>query len=126
MKTYNITVNGKTYLVNVEEVSGKQYNAPATPAVATSPAPEKESAAPVSSQKDVPFGAKKITAPLPGTVIKICVNLGDTVKKGAVLCLIEAMKMENEVVCPFDGTIASVNVSKGAGISTGDVLFTVS
>lgn len=128
MKTYNITVNGQTYVVNVEEVAGGAYaSAPAaTPAPVVAPAPV---AAPAPAAKPAaPAGAEgktKITAPMPGTIVKVNVSAGATVKKGDILCVFEAMKMENEIKAPEDATVATVSATVGASISSGDVLFTL-
>ena len=109
MKRYNVTVNGVVYDVIVEEVGGVA-SAPAAP-VAAAPAPV--------------AGANAVKAPMPGTIMKINVAVGDTVKKGDVICVLEAMKMENDIVSPVDGTIASVNVSKGASVKTDEVVATI-
>ncbi len=126
MKKYLIKVNGNQYEVEVEEV--KTENAAPQPAARiAAPAPAAP-AAPAAPKKDtaVPQGASTITAPMPGTILKINVNVGDTVKKGQVLLILEAMKMENEITAPADGKVASVNVSKGASVSVGDVLVSLS
>lgn len=104
MKRYNITVNGKAYDVAVEEVGGSA--APAAPAPA---------AAPVAD-------GTKVTAPMPGTILDIKVAVGDTVKSGQAICVLEAMKMENDVNAPCDGKVLSVNTTKGSAVETGAVL----
>jgi glutaconyl-CoA/methylmalonyl-CoA decarboxylase subunit gamma len=110
MKKYLVKVNGNQYEVEVEEVGGA---APAT-APAAAPAAPRAAAAPA--------GAAVVKAPMPGTILKVNVGVGDTVKKGQVLIILEAMKMENEIVAPGDGKVASVNVSKGSSVNAGDVL----
>ena len=70
-------------------------------------------------------GAVKVTAPMPGNILKVNVEVGQKVSKGDVLCILEAMKMENDIPCPQDGTVASVNVQKGATVNSGDVLVTL-
>jgi biotin carboxyl carrier protein len=126
MKTYNITVNGQTYVVTVEEVAGGAA-APVAAApvieakkpVAAAPAAPKAAPAPAAG------GKVKVTAPMPGNIVKVCVSAGAAVKKGDVLCVLEAMKMENEIKAPEDGTVASVAVNSGASVSSGDVLVTL-
>lgn len=133
MKKFLIKVNGNQYEVEVEEVrdgsvadEAVTYSAPApkaapAPAAAATPAP-----APAPKKDNaVPAGAATITAPMPGTVLGVKVNSGDVVKKGQVLLILEAMKMENEIVAPNDGTVASVNVAKGSSVNAGDVLLSL-
>jgi len=128
MKKFLIKVNGNQYEVEVEEIrdgaSAPQVTL-STPSAAPvpSPAPAQETKA-AAPKKDstVPAGATAIKAPMPGTILDIRVNQGDTVKKGQVLLILEAMKMENEIVAPNDGTVASINVSKGASVNVGEVL----
>ena len=126
MKTYNITVNGQTYVVNVEEVAGgAAAPAPAAaPAAAPVAAPKAAPAAAPKAAAPVAGGKVKVTAPMPGTIVKVCVSAGAAVKKGDVLIILEAMKMENEIVAPCDGTV-NVVVTKGASVETGAVLCTI-
>ena len=122
MKTYNITVNGVTYVVNVEEVAAG--SAPvATPAAA--PAPVAKPAAAPAPAKQGSAGATAVKAPMPGTLVKVNVKVGDAVKKGDVLCVLEAMKMENDIMAPADGVVASVEASQGASVATDAVLVTL-
>ena len=118
MKNYNITVNGKTYSVQVEEVN---EGGAVTPVV-TNIAPVK----PVSKEEPkavaAPAGAESVKSPMPGNIVKINVKPGDSVKKGQVLLVLEAMKMENDITAPRDCTIASVNVSQGSQVNSGDTL----
>lgn len=122
MRKFNITVNGKTYEVDVEEVGGASYSpAPVKAAETTAPAasaPAAQKAAPISA----PAGATISKAPMPGTILEVKVKQGDSVKTGDVLCILEAMKMENEIVAEKDGTVSAVSVSKGASVNTGDIL----
>lgn len=118
MKNLRITVNGTAYDVQVEELGGDTAPAPA-PAKAAPAAPK---AAPAASGNE---GAVKVTAPMPGTVVRIEVNAGDAVKAGQDLVFIEAMKMETPVKAAQDGTIASIAVSKGESVDTGKVLLTM-
>ncbi len=128
MKTYNITVNGVTYIVDVEEV-GAVASAPiAAPAPAAAPAAP--AAAPQAAPKAAPKAAGKtgstaIKAPMPGNIMKVNVKVGDSVKKGDVLVVLEAMKMENDVCAPADGVVASVEVNQGATVETDAVLVTL-
>ncbi len=125
MKKYNITVNGTSYEVVVEEVSSNGVvSAPVVPAAPVAQAPK--AAAPVA--KKAPEAAKggvSVTAPMPGTILDIKVSVGQSVKKGDTVCVLEAMKMENDIPAPQDGVIASVNVQKGASVTPSDVLITL-
>ena len=125
MKKLNITVNGTTYEVIVEEVGegSAPAAAPAASAAKTAPAaPAPKAQAPKAQGA---AGLVQVKCPMPGTIVKLNFNVGDTVKKGEVLCLFEAMKMENEVMAPQDGTVASVNVTKGQSVQSGDLLYTL-
>lgn len=121
MKRYNITVNGKAYDVAVEEVGGSTAAAPvaAAPVAAAPAAPAP--AAPAPAAAPVADGTK-VTAPMPGTILDIKVAVGDTVKSGQAICVLEAMKMENDVNAPCDGKVLSVNTTKGSAVETGAVL----
>ena len=125
MKNYTITVNGNVYDVTVEETGStsgaaapRRAAAPAAPAAAPKAAAPK-AAAPAGA------GAVKITAPMPGKIVAVKANAGAAVKKGQVILILEAMKMENEVVAPEDGTIASIDVTVGASVESGDTLATL-
>ena len=110
MKKYKVTVNGTAYEIELEELTG------AAPAAATAaPVPTPAPAA-------APAGGEQVTSPMAGTILAINVAAGDTVKRGQVLMVLEAMKMENEIMCPCDGKIASVNTSKGASVESGTLL----
>jgi biotin carboxyl carrier protein len=112
MKKYKVTVNGTAYEIELEELTG------AAPAASSAPA-SAPAAAPVAA---APAGGEKVAAPMPGTILSINVAAGDMVKKGQVLMILEAMKMENEIMCPCDGKIVSVNTSKGAAVESGTLL----
>ena len=131
MKNYTITVNGKAYNVVVEEgfTAGAPVAAPAAPVAAAAvaaPAPVAP-AAPVAAPA-APAGAAgavEVTAAVPGKVIKVEAGVGQAVKSGDTVIIIEAMKMEIPVVAPQDGTVASINVSAGDAIESGAVLATL-
>ncbi len=133
MKKFHITVNGTPYDVQVEEVGASAATipapvaspapvaAPAAPAVPAAPAPAeapKASAAPV-------VGAETINAPMPGTVMSVQVKAGDSVTKGQVLLVLEAMKMENEIMSPRDAVVAGVHVNKGDSVDSGKLLISL-
>ena len=118
MRTFNITVNGKTYEVEVEEV-GAASTAPVSLPEPKAAAPVETAAAPKAA---APAGAAVVKAPMPGTILDVKVSVGQQIKKGDVLVILEAMKMENEIVADQDGTVASVNTTKGASVNSGDVL----
>ena len=133
MKRFNVTVNGVSYDVVVEEIGGAASAPVATPAPAPAAAPAPvatPAAAPAAAPapKAAPAGtagAVAVKAPMPGTIMKVNVTPGQAVKKGDVLCVLEAMKMENDISAPQDGTVASVNVQKGASVQSEDVLVTL-
>ena len=129
MKQYIVTVNGTTYEVTVEEMGAvapvsTTVSAPAAPAAAPKAAPASPKAAP-AAPAGTQGGATKVSAPMPGTVLKINVTVGQAVKSGGSLCVLEAMKMENDIPAPADGTVASINVSNGATVQSGDILITL-
>ena len=105
MKKYRVTVNGTVYEVELEEITG------AVPAAPAAPAP----AAPAGD-------GEKITSPMPGTILSVNVAPGQSVRKGDVLMVLEAMKMENEIMCPRDGVVSSVQAAKGAAVESGTLL----
>ncbi len=113
MKKYRVNVNGTVYEVELEEITGGAAAAPAAAA-----APVATPAAPASA----PAGGEQITSPMPGNILSVNVAAGDAVKKGQVLMILEAMKMENEIMCPCDGKVLSVSVSKGATVESGALL----
>ena len=120
MKKFTVTVNGTAYDVEVNEVGGAAapVAAPkAAPAAAPAPAP---AAAPAAAP--VPAGAATVKAPMPGKILSVAVSAGAAVKKGDLLCVLEAMKMQNEIYAPNDGTVSEVRVAANQSVATGDVL----
>lgn len=133
MKKFLIKVNGNQYEVEVDEVrdgsvpaytpvvSAPVASAPVSaPAAAPAPAP-----APAAEKKPATggsVGSVKVSAPMPGTILKVVAGVGDSVKRGDVLVILEAMKMENEIVAPSEGVVASINVTKGTSVNAGDLL----
>ena len=121
MRKFNITVNGVAYEVEVEEVAAGEASAPAA---APKAAPKAAAPAPkAAAPKAAPVAdGVKVNAPMPGTILDVKVSQGQAVKKGDILCILEAMKMENEILAPQDGTVAQVNAAKGASVNSGDPL----
>ncbi len=141
MNKYNVTVNGRLYQVEVEEVKGDFAIAPIAPVVTVAPAkieqtpqaqvaattlvtPEKldVNAAPKVTPKASNVSGVKIESPMPGTIVKVAISDGAAVKQGDVLFVLEAMKMENEIMSSVEGTVVEVNVTQGAIVNTGDIL----
>ena len=129
---YKVTLNGKTYEVEVEQ--GKailldEYEAiapaPAAPAASAVPAAPAAPAAPAPAAPVKLAAGETVSAPMPGNILRVDVAQGDTVKAGQILVILEAMKMENEIVAPKDGTIAQVVTSKGAVVDTGAPLIII-
>lgn len=131
MAKYVVTLNGKNYEVEVEKNTAKITNTTAAAAPAAAPAPKAAPApAPVAAPAPVPVaaapaGGANVTAPMPGTVLNVVAPVGTAVKAGDVILILEAMKMENDIVAPCDGTVASV-AAKGTSVNTDDVLATLS
>lgn len=117
MRKFQVTVNGNTYEVEVQEL---QEGASVTTSVAPMP-----SSAPVVAKAPVAaggIGAHKLEAPMQGKIVAVKVSIGQTVKEGDVIAVLEAMKMENEIVAPSSGTVASVNVAAGQQVEAGDLI----
>ena len=127
MKKYNVTVNGMTYEVVVEE-AGEVAASPA-PQAAPMAAPATPNAAPAPAAKPAvskpAAGAKTVAAPMPGTILKMNVKVGDAVKKNDLVCILEAMKMENEIFAAEEGTVTAVNAPQGSSVNTGDAIVTL-
>ena len=137
MKKYNVTVNGTTYEVVVEETGSAAAApaavsapapAPAAPAPAAAPAaaaPAPAAAAPAPAAPAGSQGSVKVTAPMPGTILKMNVKVGDTVEPNGLVCILEAMKMENEIFSEQGGKVISVNAPAGTSVQSGDVIVTL-
>ena len=119
MKNYNVTVNGVTYEVTVEEVGAVASAPAAAPAPVAAPAPK---AAPAPAPA---AGGESVKAPMPGTILKMNVKVGDKVEKDSLVCVLEAMKMENEIFSPAAGTVTAINAPQGATVATGDAIVTL-
>lgn len=115
MKNYKVVVNGTEYAISIELISEQE-------AKAAQAAPK---AAPAAAPAAAAGEGEKINAPMPGNILAVNVKEGDAVKKGQVLMILEAMKMENEIMAGKDGTVTSVCVAKGATVETGTVLCTI-
>lgn len=121
MKSYTITVNGNVYDVTVEENGAAPAAAPkATPKAAPAAAPKAAPKAAAGAQ-----GSISVSAPMPGKILGVKASVGQAVKKGEVLLILEAMKMENEIVAPEDGTVASINVAVGDSVEAGATIATL-
>lgn len=115
MKQYKINVNGTMYEVAIEEVDASEIKS-AAPAAAAPAAPAPAATAGAGEQ---------VNAPMPGNILAVNINVGDVVKAGQVGMILEAMKMENEIMIPCDGTVTAVGVQKGATVESGAFLFSI-
>ena len=125
MRKFNVLVNGENYDVTVDEIAGGAVAAPvakAEPApVAPAAAPKAESA-PAQVAAPVSAGSVVVNSPMPGTIISISANVGDVVKAGQTLLVLEAMKMENDIVAPQDGKVAAIFVKQGDSVESNSKL----
>ena len=115
MKAYKVNVNGKVYEITLEVIDKDDIKAPAKE--------EPKAQAPAAPAAPSPAGAKTVAAPMPGNILKVNVKAGQSVKKGDVLMILEAMKMENEIMAPSDAVVSSVSVSAGSTVEAGAVLW---
>ena len=127
MRKFIINVNGTKYDVDVEEVGGTtSVAAPAAPMAAPAPAAP---AAPAAAASAAPAASvangTQVNAPMPGNILDVKVAVGDSVTEGDVLLILEAMKMENEIIAPVSGQVAGVQIAKGAAVNSGDVLVVI-
>ncbi len=131
MKKYNVTVNGVVYEVVVEEADNSAAPAAAAaPVAAPAPAPvaAPKAAAPAPAPAPKASGAQgsvKVVAPMPGTILKLNVKVGDTLKANDLVCILEAMKMENEIFTAEGGVVKSIESAQGASVNAGDVIITL-
>lgn len=126
MKSYTITVNGTAYEVTVEENGNAAAPVAAAAPKAAAPAPKAApAAAPKAAAPAAGAGSVKVSAAVPGKVVKIVASVGQSVKAGDSVVIVESMKMEISVVAPQDGTIASIDVAEGAAVENGDTLATM-
>ncbi len=123
MSKYIIKVNGNPYEVEVQEIGGT--SAPMAPAAIKPKARASAGQQSVKTTQPAAASAGDVVAPMPGTVLKVKVSAGDTVKKGQVLLILEAMKMENEIVAPADGKVAALYVEPGKSVSAREVMVTI-
>lgn len=127
MKKFQVTVNGNTYEVEVQELSGDFTPVAVQTASIEVAATNEPVASKVVAPKAVAVSARatKIVAPMPGKIVDIKVTVGQSVKEGDLIAILEAMKMENEIFAPSAGTVASVNLSAGTAVETNDIIVTL-
>ena len=137
MRKFNVIVNGVSYEVEIEEIGGNStYTAPSAPKVVAPPAPVVSAppSAPPQAQTPPPVQQKpaatnaigqKVIAPMPGKIMTINFAQGQAVKKGEPVVILEAMKMQNELLSPCDGVVQSLNVSEGNNVKSGEVIMVI-
>ncbi len=137
MRMFRVVVNGIEYKVGIEELAtenpsqpGQGNTAPATPERTppnpTTHSPQKHSAPHAAAKVEPAVVGGTVVAPMPGTVVQVAVNIGDNVAKGQTLLVLEAMKMENEIMAPTDGVVHELNVTQGVSVNAGDILVILS
>lgn len=134
MRQFRVVVNGNEYKVGIEELAGETsapVAAKAAPQKAAAPAPEAKAPQPAKTPAAAPSTSKgevsgNIIAAMPGTILDIKVNVGDVITRGQTLIILEAMKMENEIMASSDGTVQEIHVAKGASVNSGDLLMVLS
>ncbi|MDY4762316.1 acetyl-CoA carboxylase biotin carboxyl carrier protein subunit [Streptococcus thoraltensis] len=133
LRKFKISVDGKEYLVEMEEIGGTPAPAAQLPSAQPQPsapqapvveAPVEPAPAPAAAPS-APAGADALSAPMPGTILKVLVNVGDTVSENQPLMILEAMKMENEIVASSAGTVSAIHVTPGQTVNPGDGLITI-
>ena len=127
MKKFKVTVNGKAYEVEVEEMGSAPVAAPAPQAAAPAPAPAAPAPAPAATPAPavggpIPEGAITVKAPMPGKISALKAEAGKVVKRGDIILVLEAMKMQNDITATADGTLHEIRVNPGDNVKTGDVL----
>lgn len=124
LRKFKISIDGKEYLVEMEEIGGVPQPAPVA-LQPTAPVATTETPAPAVEEAPAPAGADAMPAPMPGTVLKVLVNVGDTVSENQPLLILEAMKMENEIVAGKAGTVTGIHVTQGQIVNPGEPLITI-
>ena len=125
MKKFQVTVNGNTYEVEVEELGGSftpTMQVPQVTKVVTAPVNTTPVAPQAAPQTNGAVNGTKVVAPMPGKIVDVKVSVGQSVKEGDLVAILEAMKMENEIFAPSSGTVAAINVSAGTAVETNDVI----
>jgi len=128
MKKYQITLKGQVYELDVEEIGGSSTpvasKTASTPAAASAPSATQAPKAtpPKAAPKAAPAGAQTVVAPMPGKIMAVNVKNGDSIKRGDIICILEAMKMQNEIMATQEGTVSDVRITVGQIMSTGDVI----
>jgi biotin carboxyl carrier protein len=133
MKMFRVVVNGSEYQVGIEEMAAESQSQPARqPAVPISPTatppktPVKAPPKPTTAKVEPAVVGGTVVAPMPGTVLQVAVKIGDRVSKGQTLLVLEAMKMENEIMAPAAGVVRELNITQGVSVNAGDILVILS